>query len=308
MNDQQAGDDDDDLPLDATEQLESVSMDEVAQTAVELTRWDISKRAQLRTALNDPAPVWAIAARLVQVVVNLLINAAHAVEHLDRGEITLRTGNDENVGWLEVVDNGPGISPEIQRRIFDPFFTTKSVGEGTGLGLAISDAIVRSAGGTLEVRSQQGEGATFRLSIPRFDESHEKKRGKSLSETLSRGRILLVDDEPLLGRALIRLLEPHEVIWCESGPECLSLLKTDKAFDLVLCDLMMSPMDGWSVLENIRATNAELLSHFAFTTGGAFTKRSQELLEETDIPVLHKPLKAADINELLAAINADKNS
>jgi signal transduction histidine kinase len=95
---------------------------------------------------------------------NLFVNAAQAIEH--RGEIRIATGAAGAEVWAEVSDNGRGIAAAHLPRIFEPFFTTKPVGQGTGLGLALSYSIVRKHHGRLDVRSTEGVGTTFRITLP----------------------------------------------------------------------------------------------------------------------------------------------
>ncbi len=99
-----------------------------------------------------------------QVFLNLLLNAAHAIE--GRGTVTIRTGSQEDQGWIEISDTGKGIEPAMMKRIFEPFFTTKTVGEGTGLGLSVSFGIIEKHGGCIEVESEVGNGALFRIRLP----------------------------------------------------------------------------------------------------------------------------------------------
>ncbi len=108
--------------------------------------------------------VECIPSQINQIFMNLLVNAAQAIE--GRGVITLRSGAAGDEVWIEVEDTGKGVAPEHLSRIFEPFFTTKPVGEGTGLGLSLSWAIVQRHGGRLEVRSTVGVGTTFRLTLP----------------------------------------------------------------------------------------------------------------------------------------------
>ncbi|MBP8215241.1 MAG: ATPase [Propionivibrio sp.] len=105
-----------------------------------------------------------IASQINQVFMNLLVNAAYAIE--ERGTITLRTGCDTSEVWVEVEDTGAGIRPEHLARIFEPFFTTKPIGKGTGLGLSLAYGIVQRHHGRLDVRSKVGRGTTFRMSLP----------------------------------------------------------------------------------------------------------------------------------------------
>ncbi|NMF88215.1 ATP-binding protein [Aromatoleum petrolei] len=113
--------------------------------------------------------------QLNQVFMNLLVNAAHAIE--DHGRITLRTGYDENQIWVAIEDTGKGIRPEHLSRIFEPFFTTKAVGKGTGLGLSLSYGIVNRHHGHIDVMSELGKGTVFRVVLPRTvtAESSESK-------------------------------------------------------------------------------------------------------------------------------------
>lgn len=99
-----------------------------------------------------------------QVFLNLIVNAAQAIEH--RGVITLTTGCNEDEAWIEIADTGAGIEPAHLRRIFEPFFTTKPVGVGTGLGLSVSYSIVRRHAGSIDVTSVVGKGSTFTIRLP----------------------------------------------------------------------------------------------------------------------------------------------
>lgn len=108
--------------------------------------------------------VECIPSQINQVIMNLLVNAAHAIE--DFGRITLRTGHEDDWGWLEVEDSGKGIEPHVLNRIYEPFFTTKPVGKGTGLGLSLSFSIVEKHNGRIEVVSQVGQGSRFRVWLP----------------------------------------------------------------------------------------------------------------------------------------------
>jgi len=102
--------------------------------------------------------------QLKQVFMNLLVNAAHAIEN--RGIITIRSGTDEGHVWVAIADTGKGIDPRHLNRIFEPFFTTKPVGVGTGLGLSVSYNIIQKHNGTIEVASEPGKGTTFTIRLP----------------------------------------------------------------------------------------------------------------------------------------------
>jgi len=125
------------------------------------------KGAQLKTELGSLPLIRCRAARVHQVIVNLLMNAIDACNA--EGVVTIRTAADPETGGvrIEVTDSGCGIDPQIRDRIFDPFFTTKPIGQGTGLGLSISYGIVEEHDGTIDVNSTPGEGSSFVVRLPR---------------------------------------------------------------------------------------------------------------------------------------------
>lgn len=108
--------------------------------------------------------VYCVASQINQIVLNLLVNAAQAID--ERGQITVRTGTQGDQIWLEVQDTGTGMDADTQKRIFEPFYTTKPVGKGTGLGLSIAMGIVKQHHGTLTVQSVVGQGSVFRMTLP----------------------------------------------------------------------------------------------------------------------------------------------
>jgi signal transduction histidine kinase len=126
---------------------------------------EIKYKAEVVKEYAGLPQIECIVSQLNQVFLNLLVNAAQAIE--ERGTITLRTGFDENELWVEVADTGVGISPEHLGKIYDPFFTTKPIGKGTGLGLSLAYGIVKRHHGRLEVQSELGKGTVFRVTLPR---------------------------------------------------------------------------------------------------------------------------------------------
>ncbi len=125
---------------------------------------EIKYKATVIKEYSDIPPVECLASQLNQVFMNLLVNAAQAIE--TQGIITVRTGIKDDWVWIEVSDNGKGIPQENINRIFEPFFTTKPVGKGTGLGLSLSYGIIKKHGGRCEVHSEAGQGTTFKVWLP----------------------------------------------------------------------------------------------------------------------------------------------
>jgi len=125
---------------------------------------ELKYKAEVVKEYAELPEVECMHSQINQVFLNLLVNAAHAIE--ERGTITIRTGAADGQVWVEIADTGKGIAPEHMKRIFDPFFTTKPVGKGTGLGLSLSYGIVQKHGGSIEVQSKPGEGTRFRVVLP----------------------------------------------------------------------------------------------------------------------------------------------
>jgi len=127
---------------------------------------EIKYNAEVIKEYGDIPPVECMASQLNQVFMNMLINASHAIGEGSHGKITIRTGTENDMVWVEFSDTGKGIAPENLKRIFDPFFTTKPVGKGTGLGLSLSFGIIEKHHGRIEVKNEVGSGATFRMWLP----------------------------------------------------------------------------------------------------------------------------------------------
>ena len=126
---------------------------------------EIKYKADVVKEYGDLPDVECLPSQLNQVFMNLMVNAAHAMGER-RGQITVRTGRQDDSVWLEFADNGSGIPEAIQAKIFDPFFTTKPVGKGTGLGLSLSYGIILKHNGSISVKSKPGEGTLFRIVLP----------------------------------------------------------------------------------------------------------------------------------------------
>ncbi len=136
------------------------------KSTLNIARNQLKNRADVRLALGNLPLVECAPSQIDQVFLNLIVNAAQAMPEGKMGLIDIRTDCDDKQVWIEVKDNGPGISPEVLKKIFDPFFTTKDPGTGTGLGLSVSTNIIQQHGGTLDVDSTVGVGTTFTITLP----------------------------------------------------------------------------------------------------------------------------------------------
>jgi PAS domain S-box-containing protein len=288
-----------------TSRREPVNVKEIADAAVNMAWHEIRHRARLEKRYADVPPILGNGSRLGQVVLNLLVNAAHAIPegHVNDNVVRLaiRMHSTGHVA-IEVSDTGSGIAPDIVDRIFDPFFTTKPMGMGTGLGLAIARSIVDELDGRLEVETKAGDGTTFRVLLPVEAPAPAPAPVEEPVVEPRRGRILIVEDEPLVASFLQRTLEAqHEVVTRPSGAEALELLLRDSAFDLILCDLMMPSMTGIELHARLEAELPEVLPRIVFITGGAFTATARAFTEQTTNLVLEKTM---DPTTLRACVNA----
>jgi PAS domain S-box-containing protein len=151
--------------LDSTPDWQYANLHQGLDSTLNIAQNEIKYRADVVKDYGEIPEIECLPSQLNQVFMNLLVNAAHAIEGA-RGTISLRTGVDGEAVWVEVADTGKGIAEELRGRIFDPFFTTKAVGKGTGLGLSLAYGIVQKHYGRIEVESQIGQGSVFRVTLP----------------------------------------------------------------------------------------------------------------------------------------------
>jgi CheY-like chemotaxis protein len=253
--------------------------------------------------------LWADPHQLQQVVVNLLTNAHQALREvpLPRGlTLTTRYEPAQDCVLLEVADTGPGIPPDLQGRIFEPFFTTKPVGVGTGLGLPLCQGIVEEHGGRLEVESQPGQGTCFRVALPVLA---ARSTGEALPARPAPppdtrpAAILVVEDEPAIARALAQVLrrDGHTVDTAANGRLALAQVAA-QPYDLVLCDLRMPELDGPGLYQAFQQHYPHLLSRIIFLTGDTLSPEARTFLEQTGVPRLSKPCRAAEVRHLVAQV------
>jgi CheY-like chemotaxis protein len=264
-----------------------------------------------------------------QVVLNLILNAEHAIGDTS-GTIVIRTNAGEHAHRLEVMDDGPGVPPELRGRVFEPFFTTKDVGQGTGLGLSIALGIATAHGGSLELAEDSGirdssdpgsqvpdprfqvpdprRGARFILTLPAHATVEAAQRVVEgvphASPASGRRRALIAEDEPSVRSLLSRLVarRDYEIVEASSCAEAKAAVAVH-TFDLVLCDVRLADGNGAEVLRCLRERQPDLGRRFVFVTGdiGALTGADREVAL---MPLLSKPFTASDLDQLLDELHA----
>ena len=277
----------------------------VLELSINMAFNEIRHRARLVKEYGKLPLVAGDDARLGQVFINLLVNAAQALPegNMEENEIRVVTSTDAlGQAVVEIRDTGPGIAPAVLARIFDPFFTTKAVGIGTGLGLAISHNIITGMHGQISVQSELGKGTIFRVLLP----------ASLAPPTLppfavpgvevvaaTHGRVLVVDDEPAVGLAVRRVLKDHDVTVVTSAQEALSRIEAGEDFDVILSDLMMPGMSGMDLYGVLARENPTLAARVVFVTGGAFTPEAHAFLDRIANERLEKPFHFKQLRELV---------
>jgi len=289
------------------ESRESLALGDLLDSSINMALNEIRHRARVVKRYGPTPLVHANASRLGQVFLNLIINAAQAIPEgaADANEIRLATRTDPaGRAVVEVRDTGAGIAPEHLRRIFDPFFTTKPVGVGTGLGLAICRNIVAGMGGEISVETELGKGSAFRVSLPpapRDAAAVEVEAPPAM--TARRGRILAIDDEPLVGVAVRRALAAeHDVVTETSARAALDRLDAGERFDVILCDLMMPEKSGMELHAELARAAPDLAGRIVFLTGGAFTSSASAFLDATPNPLVEKPFETQQLRAVVRGL------
>jgi signal transduction histidine kinase/CheY-like chemotaxis protein len=280
-----------------------VSVEEALGAAMTMAANEIRHRARLERELVPLPAVEASSVRLSQVFLNLLVNAAQAIPEGNADRHAIRVATRAAGGFVEVLisDSGAGIAPEHRDRVFDPFFTTKPQGVGTGLGLSICHGIVTGLEGTIDFESEVGVGTTFRVRLPASARPVTALPQPAPFRAPRSARVLVVDDDPLVGEALRRALREHEVHVETSGRVALELVRTGERFDRIVCDVMMPEMDGMAFREELARLDPAQAAAIVFMTGGAFGERSTRFVEEQREAVLEKPI---DLDRLRRVIDA----
>ena len=292
------------------EQRDRIDVRAALELSIDMAFNEIRHRARLVKDYGPIPRVDADESRLAQVFINLLVNAAQAIDegNADSHEIRVLTSTDPSgAAVIEVRDTGCGIPDELLGRIFDPFFTTKPVGVGTGLGLSICHNIVSSWGGEIVASNRPEGGASFRVVLPAAAAIDEPvapsiATAPPPAEVVESKRavVLVVDDEPSVGASLGRLLRGHDVTVTTQAREALTLALS-RHFDVILSDLMMPEMSGMELYEALRRDRPDVAERVVFITGGAFTSAAQSFLERVSNVRLYKPFDAVALRSLVEA-------
>jgi signal transduction histidine kinase/CheY-like chemotaxis protein len=277
-------------------------------------------RIEVRKQLAERLPIsWGDPGRISQVLLNLLINAQHALsEQAAPGLISVRSWVERSDMFgaaggericIAIADNGPGISADLMPRIFEPFFTTRPVGQGTGLGLSVCYGIIADHGGRIWAESQPGQGATFLIELPVRDALPEQSvlavaRADRPAVSPRGLRILLIEDDSSVVY-LVRSALGHEntLVVAADGREALKMLH-NQPFELVLCDLRMPGMGGREFYQQLQFAAPQLIQRLLFISGDTTSAETRDFLQQSGRPLLSKPFTPSDLFTAIAALEA----
>ncbi len=278
-----------------------VAMDEVVRAALDIVAYPL-RTSGVEVAVDVPGDLprlWADGDQIGQVMLNLILNAQHALMEVPpprRLAVSATLLPDAGRIRVTIADNGAGVDPHLRRRIFDPFFTTKPAGVGTGVGLSVCHGVVTGHDGAIWVEEAPGGGAAFVFELPLGEGEEASDAAPAPPPAGAAGRrVLVVDDEPDIAAMLGEILTNagFGVTIADSGQAALDQL-AQESFDLVLSDIRMPGVDGrdlWRVVTDPDRPAGII----AFMTGDSLGPAAADFLSETGCEVLEKPFTPAEV-------------
>jgi signal transduction histidine kinase len=292
-----------------------VNLNELVDRTLEILARTKKEISIYRDFSQDLLAVEAEEGQIEQVLLNLYINAADAMESC--GDLIIKTMNvtheemrdrpyspkPGNYVMLTVTDTGIGMGKKTLEKIFDPFFTTKEMGRGTGLGLASVYGIIKGHGGYIDVESEMGKGSSFKIYLPASDRFQERELSGVDEIVPGEGTILLVDDEETILQAGEELLESmgYRVLTARSGKEAVETVKkVSDDIDLVLLDLIMPQMGGREAYEQLKDIDQQI--KVVVMTGHNGEGLSEEMLAKGCNAFIEKPFTVHELSMIISNV------
>jgi len=290
-----------------SEAMAAIDVRDAVRAAIRVSRPQARQGLSVITELHDVPKVLGHEGRLVQAVLNPLVNALQSTPasvNTQSLPLVVRTGTT-SWGWarVEIIDKGPGFAPHVMSQLGEPYVTTRSEQGGTGLGLFVSRGIIEAHGGTMHFENRADGGALVRIELPPARTagvvSPTPPSGHALTPPLSGPplRVMLVEDDIDAMRALLRGLQAEQLIATgfTKGQEAIAWLEHNTV-DVVVTDLMMPGMSGWEFAAELAQRNPPLRDRLVVLTGGASTPEAQTFLHDETLLVLNKPIGRAALS------------
>ncbi|TKB12335.1 ATP-binding protein [Desulforhopalus sp. IMCC35007] len=299
--------------------LHPTSITKIAREALQLIRITLPHNITLETKFDTPADsVLADSTKIHQVITNLCTNAIQAmakvggtltlqITEVESDELQLSSNNGakaKRMLALEIIDTGPGISPEVMDNIFEPYFTTKQPGEGTGFGLSLVHGIVKSHNGHIDVESRLGHGTCFRILLPQSTEQPLEQDDRVKVSTMGgHGHILLVDDELQQLDCGTKFLERlgFTITAQQSSIEAVAAFEQSPSlYDIVITDLTMPEMNGLELAARVRALRPDI--PIILCTGFLHTLSREKIKTAGITQIVNKPYKFEELADVLEQV------
>jgi signal transduction histidine kinase len=283
------------------------------EAAISLALPSLRQKAKVVNACGQLPHVRGSEAKLGQVFLNILINAAQAIPHgsPERELVEVRGHLEGDRVVVEVSDTGVGIAADTMSQVFEPFFTTRAHEGGTGLGLSISREILESYGGSISLHSEEGRGTTVRVELALARGMVNSTRRDTPSErTAPSGgacRVLVVDDEKMVCTFIRNALARHDVRTYTDPQKALAELD-DGPIDLVLSDYLMPALTGAEFYRRLCERRPELAARFVLMTGAASSEELTRFEASLHKPVLRKPFSPQALEELAQHAVAERSA
>lgn len=297
-----------------------IDINEIVAQSKKLLTPLINKNVEIVTELDGTLyQIYGDRSQIEQMLMNICINAAEAIENTGIVTITTRNCKEDDAviieeyglysgdyAVIEVKDTGIGIDSETLRHVFEPFYTTKQPGRGTGLGLSMAYGTVKNHGGGIDIKSTPGQGTKLTILLPALVSEQRVKVQRRISNMPAphMGRsILLVDDESLIRSSVKRMLQRlgYDVVLAESGEKAVQIYRESaKQISLVILDFVMPGMNGAETFSHLKELNPD--AKVVISSGYSKDGNIENLLEKGAVGFLQKPFDIEQISEVLAAV------
>ena len=291
-------------------EIRAVDLSSVLESVVEIVGNEMHHRGRLITAIEPVPPVVANESRIEQVCLGLVLFAARVLPEdsakTNKVRLSLYSEERQNV-IIEIICDGVELDATQLRSLFEPFASSDEA-RTAGFGLSVCSSIIDQLGGTIRAESVVGPGLSLTITFPCTRPSSTTEPPPPSSQQSSNppstatgsARILVIDDDPGVGRALRLMMEEEHDVTCYTSPrEALRRLLQDQSFDLVFCDLMMPELTGMDIYQVLRFNRPGYEARLVFMTGGAFTASAKRFLAQVPNPRIEKPFNLRALQRMV---------
>ena len=278
-----------------------VDVERALRAAISMGNMEIRHRARLALDFDVVPPAHSNESHLAHVFLNLLLNATHALGEADAQKneirVTVRHLPSDRV-MVEIRCSGPTVTAVSET--LDSFPMSR-LRESTDLGLALCQRLVQGSGGELSVENPADKGPTFKvLLLPAREGADSIIPSPGRRSGLQRARVLVVDDEPRIGSAIARILDPaHDVTAVYTARDAIARLERGEQYDVILCDILMPQMSGYDLYRSLQQIAPQFVNRIIFMTGGPFSSRGAGFLDTVPNARLEKPFSPEALRTLV---------